>query len=125
MRTNPLRQADEPASGPYWGKRGDEFGWFELGSTVVLLLAQEAGIDTCSQEYWSVRHGAVREFVGAPDEELLFCGMASGHADCDAPINQLESERMPLATSRAVLARIDEIRADLGVVYPAETPGAG
>ena len=44
VRTNPLRQADEPASGPYWGKRGDEFGWFELGSTVVLLLAQEAGV---------------------------------------------------------------------------------
>ena len=35
-------------------------------------------------------------FVGAADEELLFCGMAIGHADWDAPVNRLESERMPL-----------------------------
>ena len=39
---------------------------------------------------------AVREFVGAPDEELLFCGMAIGHAHPDAAVNTLESERMPL-----------------------------
>ena len=32
----------------------------------------------------------------------------------------IESPRMPLATSRAMLARFDEIRADLGVVYPGE-----
>ncbi len=31
-----------------------------------------------------------------------------------------ESPRMPWATSRAMLARFDEIRADLGVVYPGE-----
>ena len=29
------------------GKRGDEFGWFELGSTIVLVLAPDAGtLDT-------------------------------------------------------------------------------
>jgi nitroreductase len=61
-----------------------------------MLLAQEAGIDTCAQEFWSVQHQAVREFVGAPAEELLFCGMSIGHADPDAPINTLVSERMPL-----------------------------
>ncbi len=72
--------------------------WSDLGMFLqtFMLLAQEAGIDTCPQEYWSVRHGAVREFVGAPDEELLFCGVAIGHADREAPINRLESERMPL-----------------------------
>ncbi len=72
--------------------------WSDLGMFLqtFMLLAQEAGIDTCPQEYWSVRHSAVREFVGAPDEELLFCGMSIGHADRDAPINKLRSERMPL-----------------------------
>ena len=72
--------------------------WSDLGMFLqtFMLLAQERGIDTCAQEYWSVRHEAVREFVGAPDEELLFCGMAIGHADRDHPINALESERMPL-----------------------------
>ena len=31
-----------------------------------------------------------------------------------------ESPRMPVTTSRAILARFDEIRADLGIVYPTE-----
>lgn len=72
--------------------------WSDLGMFLqtFMLLAQEVGIDTCAQEYWSVRHSAVRTFVGAPTEELLFCGMAIGHADLDAPINGLVSERMPL-----------------------------
>ncbi len=72
--------------------------WSDLGMFLqtFMLLAQEEGVDTCPQEYWSVRHSAVRDFVGAPTEELLFCGMAIGHADDDARINSLVSERMPL-----------------------------
>ena len=72
--------------------------WSDLGMFLqtLMLLAQEAGLDTCPQEYWSVRHGAVTEFVGAPDNEMLFCGMAIGHADADAPVNSLVSDRMPL-----------------------------
>ena len=72
--------------------------WSDLGMFLqtFMLLAQEAGLDTCPQEYWSVRHRAVTEFVGAPENEMLFCGMAIGHADADAVINSLESERMPL-----------------------------
>ena len=72
--------------------------WSDLGMFLqtLMLLAQEAGLDTCPQEYWSVRHGAVTEFVGAPDNEMLFCGMAIGHADADAPVNSLASQRMPL-----------------------------
>lgn len=72
--------------------------WSDLGMYLqtFMLLAQEAGIDTCPQEYWTVRHAAVQEFVGAPDDEMLFCGMAIGHADPGAAINTLASERMPL-----------------------------
>ena len=72
--------------------------WSDLGMFLqtFMLLAQEVGLDTCPQEYWSVRHGAVTEFVGAPDNEMLFCGMAIGTADPDAPVNSLVSERMPL-----------------------------
>lgn len=72
--------------------------WSDLGMYLqtFMLLAQEAGLDTCPQEYWSVRHGAVQQFVGAPAEEMLFCGMSIGHADETHPINSLVSERMPL-----------------------------
>jgi hypothetical protein len=35
-------------------------------------------------------------FVNAPEELMLFCGMAIGHANPDAPVNQLVAEREPL-----------------------------
>lgn len=72
--------------------------WSDLGMFLqtFMLLAQEAGLDTCAQEAWAVHEEAVSEFVGAPDEQQIFCGMAIGHADTDHPINSLESEREPL-----------------------------
>jgi nitroreductase len=72
--------------------------WSDLGMFLqtFMLLAIERGLATCAQEYWSVRHAAVRTFVGAPEEEMLFCGISIGHADPDAPVNTLRSERMPL-----------------------------
>lgn len=72
--------------------------WSDLGMFLqtFMLLAQAAGFDTCPQEAWASWSDAVASFVGAPDEEMLFCGMAIGHADPDAPVNSLESERMPL-----------------------------
>lgn len=72
--------------------------WSDLGMYLqtFMLLAVERGLGTCAQEYWSVRHGAVRSFVGAPANELLFCGMSIGHVDESAPINTLRSERMAL-----------------------------
>ncbi|MDJ0521039.1 MAG: archaetidylserine decarboxylase [Planctomycetota bacterium] len=42
-RTNPLRFEDAEPTGRRWGVRGEEFGRFELGSTVVLVLSKEAG----------------------------------------------------------------------------------
>lgn len=72
--------------------------WSDLGMFLqtFMLLAEEAGLETCPQEAWASWSGAVAEFVAAPDEEMLFCGMAIGHADPDAPVNALVSDRMPL-----------------------------
>ena len=72
--------------------------WSDLGMFLqtFMLLAQEAGLDTCAQEAWAVHAAAVAEFVGAPDELQIFCGMAIGHADDDHPINSVVSEREPL-----------------------------
>ncbi len=71
--------------------------WSDLGMFLqtFMLLATERGLGTCAQEYWSIQHKAVREFCGAPDNELLFCGMAIGYTDETAPVNTLVSERMP------------------------------
>jgi nitroreductase len=72
--------------------------WSDLGMFLqtFMLLATEAGLDTCPQEAWAVYERAVSEFVGAPPEQRIFCGVAIGHADPDAPINTLTTEREPL-----------------------------
>ncbi|MDQ2651189.1 MAG: nitroreductase [Actinomycetota bacterium] len=72
--------------------------WSDLGMFLqtFMLLAVEAGLDTCPQEAWAAKPQAVASFVGAPPEEMIFCGVAIGHAAPDAPVNSLRSERMPL-----------------------------
>jgi nitroreductase len=69
--------------------------WSDLGMLLAtaMLLLQEQGIDSCAQEFWSRRPQTVAEFVGAPPELMLFCGMAIGHADPDAAVNRLHSTR--------------------------------
>jgi nitroreductase len=72
--------------------------WSDLGMFLqtFMLLAKEAGLDTCAQEAWSIKHDSVSKFVAAEDTDILFCGMAIGHRDDTAPVNSLKSERRPL-----------------------------
>jgi nitroreductase len=72
--------------------------WSDLGMFLqtFMLLAKEAGIDTCAQEAWSMKHDSVSKFVNAEDSDILFCGMAVGYRDETAAINSLKSERRPL-----------------------------
>ena len=69
--------------------------WSDLGMFLqtFMLLAAEAGLATCAQEAWATRPNAVGSFVGAPEEQMLFCGMALGVADEAAPVNALVSDR--------------------------------
>ena len=62
----------------------------------IALAAVEKGLATCMQEAWQTRAKTVSEFLGLADNEQLYCGMALGHADPDAPVNQLRSERAAL-----------------------------
>jgi nitroreductase len=72
--------------------------WSDLGMFLqtFMLLAVEAGLATCAQESWVNYGDTVKEFIGAPPEQHIFCGMAIGYADWDHPINTLASEREPL-----------------------------
>ena len=110
-----IAREDKPGRLAQFAKNADFFGapaalfcfvdrgmgppqWSDLGMYLqtFMLLAQEAGIDTCPQEFWAAYPKAVAEFVGAPADEMLFCGVAIGHADRSHPINSLHSERMPV-----------------------------
>jgi nitroreductase len=62
----------------------------------IMLLARERGLDTCGQEAWSYWHKTVTDFIGAPDNEMLFCGIALGYADREDVVNTLETERAPV-----------------------------
>ena len=72
--------------------------WSDLGMFLqtFMLAAVDAGFDTCAQEAWASYGRSVAEFVSAPDDEMLFCGIGLGRRDEAAPVNDLRSDRMPL-----------------------------
>ena len=74
--------------------------WSDLGMFLqtFMLLAREAGLDTCAQEAWSLKQESVTAFVEAPEDEMLFCGMAIGYRDTKASINELRTNRRPIET---------------------------
>lgn len=72
--------------------------WSDLGMYIqtLMLLAREAGLDTCPQEAWTLWDKTVSEFLGLPPELMLFCGLALGYADTAHPVNTLRTGRAPL-----------------------------
>ncbi len=71
--------------------------WADVGMYMqtVMLLAVERGLDTCAQEFWARLPKTVGEFIGLPDDHMLFSGMALGYRDPDAPINSWRTRRDP------------------------------
>lgn len=73
--------------------------WSDLGMWLqtVMLLLREEGLDSCPQEAWVMYGAQVREHARIPEDHIFFCGMAIGFRDPDAPVNQFEVPRAPLA----------------------------
>ncbi|WP_426256122.1 nitroreductase [Sphingomonas sp. DC2300-3] len=71
--------------------------WSDLGMYLqtLMLLAEAAGLATCPQECWAMYPETVGRFLGLPEGRMLFCGVAIGFEDTDAPANALRSERAP------------------------------
>lgn len=74
--------------------------WAHLGmfQQSFMLAARERGLHTCPQESWAVWHREVATFCAIPDSQMLHCGIAIGHADADAAVNQMHSPRADLAS---------------------------
>lgn len=72
--------------------------WAHLGMFMqtIMLLAVEEGLHTCPQEAWSAFGRTIADFLGVPEDELLYCGMSIGYADLAHPVNQWRTERAPL-----------------------------
>ncbi len=73
--------------------------WSDMGMWLqtVMLLLREAGLDSCSQEIWAMYGSYMRELLGISDDYIFFCGMAIGHRDPDAPINNFQVSRVPIS----------------------------
>jgi len=72
--------------------------WSDVGmwlQTIMLLLRGE-GLDSCPQEYMGLYGRTIKDQLGLGDDVLLFCGLAIGHADAAAPVNQFARPRVPL-----------------------------
>ena len=85
------------------GAAEDAFGvdgvqWSDLGMFLqtFMLLAREVGLDTCPQEAWAMKQESVTAFVEAPEELMLFCGMAIGYQDVSEKVNELRTTRRPI-----------------------------
>lgn len=72
--------------------------WVDLGLYLqtVMLLAREADLDTCAQEFWTLWHKTVAEFLELPANVMPFCGVALGYADTGHPVNALRTGRAAL-----------------------------
>ncbi len=74
--------------------------WADLGMFVqtVMLVARDYGLHTCAQQAWVPWSRTVEAFLKVPSKRMLFCGMALGQADEQAPENSWRSPRDPLDT---------------------------
>ncbi|PWE17139.1 nitroreductase family protein [Marinicauda salina] len=69
--------------------------WAHLGMFMlaIALAAEARGLATCMQEAWTPRARTVAKVLGVEAPYIVYCGMALGHADPDAPVNRLRAER--------------------------------
>jgi len=107
-----IKREDRPARVAQFARNFDAFGapvllffsvdrifdrpqWAHLGMFMqnLMLLAHARGLATCPQEAWAAVHGTVARHLGLPAARILYCGMALGYGDPEAPINALRTER--------------------------------
>jgi nitroreductase len=69
--------------------------WLDLGIFIgsLMIAARGRGLDTCPQAAFADFHAIIRRELGIPENEIVICGMALGHADEADPVNRLVTER--------------------------------
>jgi nitroreductase len=73
--------------------------WSDVGMWLqtIMLLPRNEGLDSCPQEWMGVYGRTIKRQLGLSDDTLLFCGLAIGLRDPDAPANAFARERVELA----------------------------
>lgn len=72
--------------------------WSDMGMWLqsVMLLLVDHGLASCPQECWAMYGQTVRETLALGEDQILFAGLAIGHADEDAAVNQWPVPRVGL-----------------------------
>jgi nitroreductase len=72
--------------------------WSDMGMWLqsVMLLLVEQGLASCPQECWAMYGQTVRETLGLGEDQILFTGLAIGHADDGQAVNQWPVPRVDL-----------------------------
>ncbi|NRA30889.1 MAG: nitroreductase [Parvularculaceae bacterium] len=73
--------------------------WAHLGMLMqtITLLAEEQGLGSCMQEAWAVVRKPLHTQFNLDADEVVYAGLALGHPDVDAPVNQWRSRRASVA----------------------------
>jgi len=79
---------DRQMGPPQWGDCG------MMLQNICLLLC-EAGLDSCPQECWAVYPKTIGDFLGTPENRILWTGLSIGFKDPDDPANALMPTRAP------------------------------
>jgi nitroreductase len=71
--------------------------WLDYGFFLanIATAARGRGLDTIPQAAFANIGPVVPRALNLPPEEIVVCGMAIGHADPDAVVNQLHTPRVP------------------------------
>ncbi|MEQ8228299.1 MAG: nitroreductase [Rhodospirillales bacterium] len=73
--------------------------WLDYGTFIqnIMVMARGLGLHTCPQAAWCSFHSTVKDVLNIPEEEIVVCGMALGHADPDAVENGFRPVREPVS----------------------------
>ena len=63
--------------------------WIDCGMFIqsVMLAARAEGLETCSQAAFCNYYDTVMHLLGAPDDQMLICGMSIGYAVSESLVN--------------------------------------
>ncbi len=69
--------------------------WAHMGMFMqsVALAAIAHGVESCMQEAWARMRAPLAAHFALGDQEMIYCGMALGHADMSKPVNTMRSDR--------------------------------
>ena len=73
--------------------------WLDYGLFIqsFALAAEAEGLGTCIQACWAAHADIVARTLSCAANEKIVCGVALGYPDHNSPVNQLTTERAPVA----------------------------